>query len=73
MNLYELEQLIYNNNRPTQADGDALKNAKGKEALLSALDKFKLPKELRYKYANRQDNNNNKQSSHCNRWFFNAW
>ena len=53
INCIELEQLIYNNNRPTQADGDALKNAKGKEALLSALDKFRLPKELRYKYANR--------------------
>ena len=51
MNLYELDKLIYNNNRPTQADGDALKNAKGKEALLSALDKFRLPKELRYKYS----------------------
>ena len=57
INCIELEQLIYNNNRQTQADGDALKNAKGKEALLFALDKFRLPKELRYKYANRQDNN----------------
>ena len=52
------EQSIYTTAmRFTMADGDALKNAKGKEALLFALDKFRLPKELRYKYANRQDNN----------------